>query len=273
MRTFLPLWGVLGLASCSLFGSAETTVDQATSTNAAAVALLQSPPVPSLDGGGASVTGLAVYFGSLAGGSLSSPFVGIPGAAVTATDNSGLSTSCADDGNGTYLATSLDGGLRYDPGASYTFTLSLDGKSYVASGSAPEPETVPAFQVSISDGGLPFFAAVSAGSPYTLQRTAPAGVKLNVAFVAVNSLTGNTASATPTWSNFPQTPEALLEFAVDDSSFRAAQIPIPGSAFPSPGAYLVTLTAVNEGGPQSNDLFLGSVVLIGAGSAGILQAQ
>jgi hypothetical protein len=132
-------------------------------------------------------------------------------------------------------------------------------------------QTTPAF-----DGGpsLPIFTTLPAGSPYVLQRAVPSNdAKLNVAFVAVNLLTSGTPSATPTYTTVPQTPLALLELLVDDSSFRTPQITIPGTAFPSAGLYLITLTAVQEGNQISSNLFLGSTVLIGAGSAGILQAQ
>jgi hypothetical protein len=193
-----------------------------------------------------------------------------------------MAASCADQGNGAYTATSLtsDGGtgLRYDPSATYTFTIVSAGTTYTAGGLATQPETVPAFEQTtpLFDGGpsLPIFTTIPAGSSYVLERTAPPnGAKLNVAFVAVNALTSGTPSATPTYTTVPQTPLALLELLLNDSSFRAASFTIPGTAFPTAGEYLVTLTAVQEGNQISTNLFLGSTVLIGAGSAGVLQAQ
>jgi hypothetical protein len=97
--------------------------------------------------------------------------------------------------------------------------------------------------------------------------------KLNVAFVTVNALNSGTPTATPTWTNVPQTPLALLDLLLNDSSFRTPQVTIPGTAFPGAGEYLITLTAVQGANQISSNLFLGSTVLIGAGSAGILQAE
>jgi hypothetical protein len=283
MSSRLAILLCLALAACS---SIEQDLDaglldlqEAEATDAVAATLFNSPPVPLPDGGvGPSVAGLALFFGSRPPGVTTTAPTGIAGATVTVTDTEGVSAACADQGNGEYLVTSLDGGLRYDPSATYTFTVVSQGTTYRASGSSTQPETVPAFEQSTTlfDGGidLPIFTTIPANSQYVVQRTVPAGgAKLNVAFVAVNALTSGTPSATPTWTNAPQTPLALLDLLVDDSSFRTPTVTIPGTAFPNSGLYLVSLTAVQEGNQISSNLFLGSTVLIGAGSAGILQAQ
>ncbi|HUB09385.1 MAG TPA: hypothetical protein VMB50_20445 [Myxococcales bacterium] len=277
MRTSTAAISFLALASCAQLAQDVDAglgdLQKAEANHAAAITVLRSPPVPLPDGGvGPSVTGLSVFFGSVSAATVTSAAPsGIPGATVTATDSAGMHASCLDLGNGTYVATSIDGGASYDPGASYTFTVALAGQSYVATGTAPPPETVPAFETPYTDGGLPVFAQIAAGAGYTLTRASAS--KLAVAFVAVNALTAGTPSANPTWTNLPQTPLALLQLVVDDSQWRSATVAIPASAFPSPGLYLVSLTAVNEGSPQSSNLFLGSPVLIGAASAGILQVQ
>ena len=280
MRSAFPLSLLTAcLAGCSL-GSIGQTLDaglsafqQAEATHAVAVTLLQSPSVPGLDGG--AVAGLSVFFGSRAAGDTASAPTGLPGATVSVSDSAGLATTCQDQGNGEYTATTLDGGLRYDATATYTFTLVLDGGTYVAGGTAPPPEVVPAFQAALpTDGGLPSVATIPVDQAYTLQRAPPpAGQSLPVALVTVNAITGGHPSATPTWTNAPQTPLAMFQLVVDDSAYRAPTIAIPGSAFPTAGEYLVTLTAVAEGGPKSQNLFLGSAVLIGSGSAGVFAAR
>jgi hypothetical protein len=283
----LAVFCSLLLAACSSLGqdidAGLTDLQEAEATNAVTATLFNSPPLPLLDGGlGPSVAGLSVFFGSRAAGATTTAPTGIAGATVIATDTDGMTAVCADQGNGTYTATSLtfDGGigLRYDPGATYTFTVISAGTTYTAGGMATQPETVPAFEqtTELFDGGpsLPIFAVIPVNSQYVLERTVPPnGAKLNVAFVAANALAAGTPSATPTWTDVPQTPLALLELLVNDSSFRTATIAIPASAFPSAGEYLVTLTVVQEGNQISSNLFLGSTVLIGAGSAGILRAE
>ncbi len=272
-------------AGCSSLGddidAGLSDLQQVEATDVMAATLFDSPPLPLPDGGmGPSVTGLSVFFGNRTAVATTAP-TGIPGAAVTATDTDGMTAACMDQGSGEYTATSLtfDGGtgLRYDPGASYTVTIVSQGTTYTASGMATQPETVPAFQETFFlDGGLelPVFTTIPANTQYVLQRTIPPNnAKLNVAFVTVNALNDGTPMATPTWTNVPQTPLALLGLLVNDSSFRTASITIPGAAFPDPGEYLVTLTAVQEGNQTSTNLSVGSTVLIGAGSAGILQAQ
>ncbi len=279
MRTSFLAAAMLAVASCAQISqdvdAGLGALQKVEANHAAAVTLLRSPEVPLPDGGAVlSVTGAAVFFGSVSPQTVTSANPqGIPGAAVTVGDGAGGLTPCADLGNGGYVATSLDAGLSYDPNATYTFTIVSGGATYVATGTAPPPETVPAFQQTLGDAGIPIFAQIPAGTGYTLTRAAPSGTKLAVAFTAVNQITNGSQSATPTWTNLPQTPLALLNFMVNDSSYRSATVSIPGSAFPAPGFYVVSLTAVNEGSPQSNNLFLGSPVLIGAASAGILEAQ
>jgi hypothetical protein len=284
MFTRLAVFSSLALAGCSALGqdidAGLTDFQQAEATTTVAATLFESPPLPLPDGGtGPSVTAVGLFFGSRPTGATTAP-TGIAGASVTVTDTDGVVSGCADQGNGSYATTSLnpDGGpLRYDPGATYTFTIVSQGTTFTASGPAPQPETVPAFeQTSFLDGGpaLPVFSTIPANTPYVLQRTVPANnAKLNVAFVTVNALTAGTPSATPTWTNVPQTPLALLNLLLNDSSFRTPQVTIPGTAFPGAGEYLITLTAVQEANQISSNLFLGSTVLIGAGSAGILQAD
>ena len=283
MRSIAPLLLVACLGACSL-GQFSQAIDgglhdfqQAEASDILALSLLNSPAAPLPDGGaGPSVAVLSAFFGSRAVGDTSSAPAGLPGATVTATDSANDTAVCADLGGGSYLATSADGGLRYDPGATYTFTVALDGGSYVATGAAPTPEQVPAFQISLADGGSggSFFTTVSVGQPYSLERAAPAaGATLEVAFVTVNALTAGSPRATPTYTNVPQTPLALLDLVVNDAPYRVQAILIPGTAFQAAGDYLVTLTAVKKGSPQGTNLFLGSAILIGTGSAGLLHAQ
>lgn len=273
MRLSIGLTVVLGLLACA---QVQQDVNQAQASNVAAVTLLTTPAIPLLDGGSLPpASGLSVFFGNLPNiNSLSAP-TPIEGAQVNVDDSQGLSTSCSPQGNGVYLATSVGGSLTYDPGAAYTFTIVSGGSTYVANGNAPTPEDVPAFDsTSPNAQGLPVFARQAAGTDFVLTRNSPTGGKLNVAFVAVNSLgPDGSADAKPTWTNLPQTPLGLLQLVVDDNPWRQATVDIPGSAFPAAGLYLVSLTAVEEGGPSSNDLFLGSPVLIGSASGGLFEAN
>ncbi|MHB1845778.1 MAG: hypothetical protein ACYCWW_13205 [Deltaproteobacteria bacterium] len=281
MRRLAPCLA-LSVACCSAAQqqTINDTISQVEATHAVAVTLLDSPAVPFPDGGSSgSVAVASVFFGARSATDTTKAPTALPGAAVSLSDSDGAAASCADQGNGDYLASSLDGGLRYDSGATYTFTVVLDGGTYVATGVAPAPEHVTQFAPTFTvDGGVPSasFTTVSVGQGFTLTRDPnPDGGPLDIAFVTVNLITGGSASAQPTYTNVPQTPLALLELVAPggDGPYRAQSIAVPASAFPQAGDYLVTLTAVKEGGPQSNNLFALSAVLIGAGTAGILQAQ
>jgi hypothetical protein len=189
---------------------------------------------------------------------------GVAGAAVSATDTMGVNVTCADKGGGTYLADSTGGSLRYDPGAKYTFTAVQGGNSYSSTGTAPPPEQVAAFT------GVPI--PVTVGQPYTLQRTPPAGGgQLGLAFVTVTSV--GAGSTTPLWTNAPQAPNDFLNLILNDGQWRTAQVVIPGSAFPTAGTYLIDLQAVERGTVQGSNLFAGSAILLGTGTAGLAQAQ
>ncbi len=259
--------------------SFNKTVQQVVANHAAAITLVATPAVPLPDGGaGPSFPVANVFFGKRSPTDTTSPPVALPGAAVSIEDSAGVVASATDVGNGDYLATP-DGGLRYDPGATYTFTIDYDGGSYVAGGTAPFPEHVSQLEPQFADGGgvaVPVFPTVAVGGGMTLDRDPnPDGGPLNIAFVTVNLITGSGASAQPTYTSVPQTPLALLELVAPggDATYRAAQVTLPGSAFPQAGDYLVTLTAVQEGAPQSSNLFALSAILLGAGTAGIVQAK
>jgi hypothetical protein len=259
MRRFLYLTLGIGLMGSSGICS---TIDQLQATRLEVVTLLQSPAVPG--GGGASLTVLSMFLGDRPSATSTDAPTGVTGAAVSATDDQGVNVTCSEKGGGTYLADSTGGALRYDPGAKYTFTAVQGGASYLSTGTAPPPEQVAAFT------GVPI--PVTVGQPYSLQRTAPAGGgQLGTAFVTVTSV--GAGSATPLWTNAPQTPNDFLNFILNDGTWRMATVVIPGLAFPTAGTYLIDLQAVQRGTVEGTNLFTGSAILLGTGTAGLAQAQ
>jgi hypothetical protein len=272
---------LLVVSSCGLFNSIDNDVNNdvqgATATHLAVITVLQSPPIPGFPNN-PTATFASVFFGNRPTETTVQPDP-VPGATVAIADDAGLSTvATATAQAGFYAATSLDGGLRYDSSAEYDFTITDDaGVVYTAAGSAAPQEQVAQLQTQfVDDGGFPapVFAIASVGSPFTLTRSAQeVNGQLDVAFTAVFGLTNGAPSANPTWTNAPEQPSDFLQLIVNDAQWRAATVTIPGSAFPSPGFYLVTLTAVREGSATSDDLFSGSAVLLGSSVAGVLDAN
>lgn len=283
MHTRFALLGiVLAAVGCSLFNGADNSINngvqQGAATHLTVITLLQSPAVPGLDGGPAAV-GTSVFFGNRPTETTPEP-VPVDGAKVTVSDAEGLSVSAPEQGTdaGLYVVRSIGGGLRYDQNALYTFNIVDNmGTTYTAQGTAPAREHVAQLEANFTDDGgvpLPVFAQAPVSQPFTLSRSAqPTNGQLDVAFVAVFSIQSGTPSAQPTWTNAPQTPVEFLTLITNDAQWRTTSVQIPGSAFPTAGFYVVSLTAVNRGSATSNDLFLGSAILLGTGTAGVVDIR
>jgi hypothetical protein len=191
-------------------------------------------------------------------------FHALNGATVTITDSmSGMTATADGEGSGLYTSTSTNGGVGYDIGATYTFTIGTTDDSFVATGIAPPPEQVASFAAPIN---------VGVNQSYVLVRSDPpdsTGIR-PIAFVTVAPVSN---SQHDSWTNAPTNATGLLHLALDDSIWRTDAIVIPGSAFPTPGDYVIVLTSVRRGSVTERKLFSGSTVLIGSGVAGLAVAQ
>jgi hypothetical protein len=272
MRAFR--WPVLcamtALAACNFGGTISDLVTGGTATHLTAATLLQAPTIPGL--GGQPVTVVRLFFGTRPVGDVG--FRAVNDATVEIADSlSGASALASQSGSGFYVSTSLDGGVGYDVGATYTFTITTNADSFVASGSAPAAEQVIQFQRIVpSPYPAQVFDTVGVGQSYTLTRSASpdASGQLPVAFVSVAAVT---KPQQPTWTDAPTDATSILHLAINDVAWRSPSIVIPGTAFPSAGAYVITITAVERGNVDDRKLFSGSAVLIGSGVAGVVAAQ
>jgi hypothetical protein len=251
---------VIGLPACDLGATVSDLVTGGTATHLAAVTMLQAPPIPGTNA--VPVTAMRLFFGTRPIGDVG--FHAINGATVTITDGASGMTATADgEGSGLYTSSSTSGGVGYDVGATYTFTIGSAGDSFVAMGTAPPAEQVASFAAPIS---------VNVNQSYVLVRTDPpdsTGTR-PIAFVTVAPVSD---AQHDSWTNAPTNATGLLHLALDDSIWRQSAVIIPGSAFPSAGNYVIVLTAVQRGSVTERKLFSGSTVLIGSGVAGLAVAQ
>jgi hypothetical protein len=250
----------LGFAGCDLGAVVSDLVTGGTATHLAAVTVFESPALPGTNV--TPVTSVRLFFGTRPIGDVG--FHALNGANVTISDSvSAVVASANGVGAGLYTSTSAAGGVGYDVGATYTFTMGYSGDTFVATGGAPEPEQVDVFQAPVT---------VSVGQGYSLVRSTPpdASGTRSIAFVTVASY-ANPQQAT--WTNAPTTATGLLRLAIDDSVWRTGTVEIPGTAFPTAGPYVVVLTALERGPVPERKLFSGSTVLIGSGVSGLFVAQ
>ncbi len=267
---YLLVTGLACIAGCDFGQTVSNLVTGGTATHLTAITLFEAPTIPGL--GGEPTTVVRLFFGTRPIGDVD--FHAVNGATVSVADDvSGVTAPAVQSGNGFYLSSSRDGGVGYDIGATYTFTILSSNDTFVASGTAPVPEAVALFENTVtSPYPEQICANVAVGQSYTLTRSATpdASGQLAVAFLTVAAATN---PQQPTWTNAPSDATGILHLAIDDTAWRVRSIAIPGTAFPTAGAYIVTLTAIERGTVDDRQLFSGSAVLIGSGVAGVVAAQ
>ena len=241
--------------------------------------LLASPPVTLAAGADAGVTvpgqsAALVVFAQRAAGELTSAPQLISQARVTVGPVGGEAVALPPAGEGRYARTwsedGADGGVPYTPGAAYTFAVVHDTQRFEGRvDDAPEREAIAELHPAAG------FVALPAGSPLTLTRPpAPAGRERTLGFVTVVPVSGSGARGTPTWTNVPADPLALLQLVAAPAAWKQDRVTIPGEAFPERGAtYLVTFHAVRSGGPATDNLFAGSALLVGTADVGAVRTN
>ncbi|HEX8824398.1 MAG TPA: hypothetical protein VF794_31035 [Archangium sp.] len=176
-------------------------------------------------------------------------------------------------GVGTYGHTSGfedDAGVKYQSGATYRFVAVQDGTSHVGTvEEAPSLERIAALHP--AEG----YVKHMANQGLTLQRPPAAGGKpRTLGFVTVFPLSTNGEKGQPTYSNVPKEPLEFLQLVAVPTEWQAANIPIPGSAFPQTNSnYLVVFQTVKTGGAESDNLFIGSALLVGTADVGMVHTQ
>ncbi|HEX8438465.1 hypothetical protein [Archangium sp.] len=179
-----------------------------------------------------------------------------------------------NEGAGTYGHTSdfgEDAGVKYQPGKTYRFVAVQNGTSHVGTvEEAPALERIEALHP--AEGYL----RRPANQPLTLQRPAvPSNQERTHGFVTVVPLSKNGDQGQPTYTSAPKEPLRLLELvALPNPPSKAASLEIPGSAFPQKDSnYLVIFQTMKTGGPESDNLFVGSALLVGTADVGVVHTQ
>ncbi|QAT86602.1 putative lipoprotein [Corallococcus coralloides] len=214
-------------------------------------------------------TAAFVFFGTKSGEN-SQP-EGLSGATVTLNAGSGAAVALNGQGGGSYGVTSdSTDDLKYASGATYSFFAEQGGTKYEARvEDAPTKEAIPAFHP--AEG----FVRHTANTAFAFDRPAPPpNQDRTLGFVTVVPLGSNGEKGQATYSNVPTSPVEFLQLAATPALFREARVTIPATAFPNPKqTYLVIFQAVRMGGPESDNLFLGSVVLAGTAEVGIVRTN
>lgn len=177
-----------------------------------------------------------------------------------ALDNSGL---------GTYSLTSNfadDAGVKYQNGATYNFVAVHGGNSHVG-----QVKDAPALERISTLHPAEGYVRHKSGLGLTLQRPANAGKERTLGFVTVFPLGQNGEKGEPTYTNMPKEPLEFLEIVALPTEWKQSTLAIPGSAFPQKDSnYLVVFQTVQLGGPESNNLFTGSAMLVGTADLGLV---
>ncbi|MCE9666931.1 hypothetical protein LY474_03810 [Myxococcus stipitatus] len=217
-------------------------------------------------------TAALVFFGSKDGDD-SQPS-GVSGAKASVQPVGGVATALSEDGSGSYSLTSIGGEdekLTYQSGATYQFIASKDGKRYVGQvDDAPVKESIAAFR---PNGAA--YVTLDANAALSFDRAAPPGNQdRTLGFVTVVPLSSDGQKGEPTYSSMPTTPMEFLQLVAVPGSYREARVTIPGSAFPERNAlYLVIFQSVRLGGAESDNLFIGSAMLVGTADVGVVHTR
>jgi hypothetical protein len=214
-------------------------------------------------------TAAFVFFGTKAGEN-SQP-QGVSGATVSLRPGSAEAVALNGQGGGSYGVTSdSTDALKYTSGATYAFLADEGGTKYEARvENAPTAEAIPAFHP--PEG----FVRLSANTAFSFDRPAPpANQDRTLGFVTVVPVSANGEKGAATYSNVPTTPVEFLQMAATPAAFREARVTIPSRAFPNPKqTYMIIFQAVRTGGAESDNLFLGSVVMAGTAEVGVVRTN
>ncbi|WP_395830119.1 hypothetical protein [Archangium violaceum] len=197
----------------------------------------------------------------------------ISNATVRIETQNGNTLNLENKGPGTYglmSSSGEDAGVKYQSGTTYRFIAVQDGDSHVGSvEDAPAQERIDTLHPPAG------FVRHLANQELTLRRPAVAGGKeRTIGFVTVIPLSSDGDKGEPTYSNMPTDPLGFLQLAALPADWKRDTLTIPGSAFPQPQSnYLVVFQTVRSGGAESNNLFIGSALLVGTADVGMVRTQ
>ncbi|KFE64746.1 hypothetical protein [Hyalangium minutum] len=226
------------------------------------------------DGGQSSFTlpgqTAAVVFMGTRNGTNATP-EGLTGATVTIQTNGTQKVSLTSDGFGSYSRSSnSDATLTYQNGATYEFIAERGGEKFVGQvKEAPARENIPALHPAAG------VVRMAANTELAFDRAEPAsGQERTLGFVTVIPVSDSGQQGEPTYTNVPKAPLDFIKLVAAPVDWKVKRVTIPGSAFPLPKqTYLVIFQSVRTGGPQSENLFLGSALLAGTADVGVVHTQ
>lgn len=227
-----------------------------------------------VDGGQSSITipgqTAAILFLGTRNGESSAP-EGLTGAAVSLVTNGTQKVSLTSDGAGSYSRSSnSDASLTYQSGATYEFVAERNGQKFVGQvKDAPARENIP--ELHPPEG----VRRMAPNTELAFDRAdPPAGQERTLGFVTVVPVSDSGQQGEPTYTNIPKTPLDFLKLVALPLDWKVKRVVIPGSAFPQPRqTYLVIFQSVRTGGPQSENLFLGSALLAGTADVGVVRTH
>jgi hypothetical protein len=290
-KTPLLLLAALAALSAPLACDFEKTGSQLQAQKVMVATLLATPPVDltaagllgldggfdagvDLDGGAVNVPGQVaafVFFGNRKSQTLDIEPEPIANATVRLAQVGGAEIALENQGSGNYsVVAGEDGGLSYQSGATYQFRAVHGGATYVGQlEEAPALERIEAFHPASGYVDHP------ANTAFTFTRPSPpAGQDRTPAFVTLYPLGEDGAKGQPTYTNAPKTPLDFLKLVARPQEWTQAQVTIPAEQFPAAGqSFVVTLQAVKLGGPESDNLFTGSAILVGTAEAGVIRTR
>lgn len=196
---------------------------------------------------------------------------GLTGATVALQINSTQKVPLTSDGAGSYSRSSnSDATLTYQNGATYEFIAERNGEKFVGQvKDAPTRENIP--ELHPAEG----VKRMAANTELAFDRAdPPSGQERTLGFVTVVPVSDSGQQGEPTYTNVPTTPLEFLKLVALPVDWKVKRVVIPGSAFPmSKQTYLVIFQSVRTGGPESENLFLGSALLAGTADIGVVRTQ
>jgi hypothetical protein len=185
----------------------------------------------------------------------------------------GTPVTLENDGTGTYSRVNDNdepGGVKYQNGATYRFVAAQEGQDHVGQvENAPQVERIDSLHP--QEG----YVRHTAGQPLTIQRPAlQQGQERTLGFVTVLPLSADGTQGQPTYSTLPTSPLKFMEVVALPLEWKQDRHVIPGTAFPEARkTYLVVFQSVRTGGPESDNLFIGSAMLAGTADIGVVRTQ
>ena len=211
------------------------------------------------------------FFGERQGDGVSQPPVPLAGTTMFIKSGSGANFALKDDGSGGFSLSSLDNAaFVYEEGQRYTFTANQNGENHVAEIAAvPPKERIVLFHPAAG------YLDLAAGEDFTFVRAdPPEGQDRDLGFVTVLPIARDGQRGDPTYTNVPKDAFGLLKLVAAPNSYKRTEVTIPGSAFPDADHnYVILMQTARIGGPQSNNLFIGSAILAGTAEVGIVKTR